>query len=47
MSAYLDVIKSLANQFKLATITLKPKNDARHADTLAYLAAAHENNSLM
>lgn len=45
MSVYLDIIRSLAKQFKPITITSKPRNDIRHVDVLTYLATALEDNS--
>lgn len=43
-SIYLDVIWALAEPFESITITLKPRNDIRYADALAYLAAALDDN---
>lgn len=40
MGAYLDIVRSLAHRFTSLIITQKPRNDIRHADALAYLAAA-------
>ncbi|KAL5717559.1 hypothetical protein ACHQM5_010542 [Ranunculus cassubicifolius] len=42
MGAYLDFIHRLAKKFTSISITQRPRNDVRHADALAYLAAALE-----
>lgn len=45
LSAYMDIIRSLAKQFDSIAISLKPRNDVRHVDALAYLAAILEDDS--
>lgn len=45
MSSYLDVIKIVAATFEFICITLKPRENIQHADALAYLAKALEDDS--
>lgn len=45
MSAYLDVIKYLVGEFEFIGVTVKPRNDARYVDALAYLATKLEDDS--
>lgn len=45
MSAYLNLVHQLAKDFHTINITQKPRHDIRHADSLAYLAAAMEDKS--
>ena len=40
MASYLGLVKELARKFESISITQKPRNDIRHADSLAYIAAA-------
>lgn len=44
MHVYLDIVKSLAKQFKLVAIILKPRNNVQHANMLAYLVTALEDD---
>lgn len=41
---YLDIVRIWAKQFQLMDITLKPRNDFRHANTITYLATALEDD---
>lgn len=45
MRAYLDIVRSLAKRLKSAAITLKPRNDLRYTNVLAYFTVALEDDS--